>query len=231
VDRFQSLLCWLLREISTMTAQFQYTRLAYQANAVQSIADVFTDVRFVEPASVHANPVYVPGEAHTALRANIERIRQGNQVTAGVVEAASTLTPPLSLDVLMETGTGKTFTFIETMHRLHQEPQAVEVHRAGAKQRDSPGHASRACKRPASVLFSRNTITRRSTSYNYSDKSVQEFHPRGQCRKPDGDGGDLPVVRGRQQADQQARGGGQPVRSARKQLHGGAGRDSASADH
>ena len=56
-----------------MSAQFQYTRLAYQAQAVQSVVEVFDQVRFVAPADVHANPTYVPGEAHTALRANIEK--------------------------------------------------------------------------------------------------------------------------------------------------------------
>ena len=103
-----------------MIAQFQYTRLAHQAQAVQSIADVFSDVRFVTPTGVHGNPCFLPHEAAAALKTNIESIRAANQVTAGQVLVATTATPALSLDVLMETGTGKTFTFIETMHKLHQ---------------------------------------------------------------------------------------------------------------
>jgi type III restriction enzyme len=156
-----------------MTAQFQYTRLAYQAQAVQSIADVFADVRFVEPASVHANPTYVPGEAHTALRANIERIRQANQVTAGAVEMASTLTPALSLDVLMETGTGKTFTFIETIHRLHQR------HKLSKFIVLVPSNAIRQgtlkSLQTTAAFFAREYDNQKINVVNYSDKSVKGF--------------------------------------------------------
>lgn len=155
-----------------MTAQFQYTRLAYQAQAVQSIADVFADVRFVEPAGVHANPTYVPSEAHTALRANIERIRQDNQVTAGAVEVASTA-PALSLDVLMETGTGKTFTFIETIHRLHQR------HKLSKFIVLVPSNAIRQgtlkSLQTTAAFFSREYDNQKINVVNYSDKSVKGF--------------------------------------------------------
>jgi len=104
-----------------MTAQFQYTRLAHQSAAVQAIADVFTDVRFTAPTGMQANPVFVPHEAAKTLRSNIDRVRESGHVHAGTVAVASTATPTLSLDVLMETGTGKTFTFIETIHKLHKE--------------------------------------------------------------------------------------------------------------
>ncbi len=156
-----------------MTAQFQYTRLAYQAQAVQSIADVFTDVRFVAPADVHANPSYVPSEAYTALRTHIERIRQVNQVTAGAVEVASTLTPALSLDVLMETGTGKTFTFIETIHRLHQR------HKLSKFIVLVPSNAIRQgtlkSLQTTAAFFAREYDNQKINVVNYSDKSVKGF--------------------------------------------------------
>ena len=104
-----------------MSAQFQYARLEHQALAVQAIADVFADVRFVAPINVHSNPTLVPAEAAPTLRDNIALVRERNHVHAGDVQVAATHTPALSLDVLMETGTGKTFTFIETIHRLHQD--------------------------------------------------------------------------------------------------------------
>ena len=104
-----------------MTAQFQYTTLAHQTAAVQSLADVFNDVRFVPPVNVQANPTMLPGEAAAALKENIKAIRLRNNVTAGDVQVPVTTTPALGLDVLMETGTGKTFTFIETIHRLHRD--------------------------------------------------------------------------------------------------------------
>lgn len=156
-----------------MTAQFQYTRLAYQAQAVQSIADVFADVRFVEPTSVHANLTYVPNEAHKALRANIERIRQHNGVTAGAVEVASTLTPALSLDVLMETGTGKTFTFIETIHRLHQD------HKLSKFIVLVPSNAIRQgtlkSLQTTAAFFEREYDNQKINVVNYSDKAVKGF--------------------------------------------------------
>lgn len=97
------------------TAQFQYTRLAYQAQAVSNIEQVLHDVRFIAPENAYANPIFKPAEACEQIRANIQAVRSASQITAGNVLVASTATPTLSLDVLMETGTGKTFTFIETL--------------------------------------------------------------------------------------------------------------------
>ena len=155
------------------TAQFQYTRLAYQAQAVQSIADVFTDVYFVEPPGAQANPVFVPAEAHAALRANIERIRGENGVSAGAVAVASTLTPALSLDVLMETGTGKTFTFIETIHRLHQR------HKLSKFIVLVPSNAIRQgtlkSLQTTAAFFAREYNNQKINVVNYSDKSVKGF--------------------------------------------------------
>ena len=104
-----------------MSAQFQYTTLAHQTQAVQSIAEVFADVRFVAPTNAQSNPVMVPREAAATLRNNIFEIRKRNGVTAGPMLVHDTATPALAIDVLMETGTGKTFTFIETIHRLHKD--------------------------------------------------------------------------------------------------------------
>ena len=101
-----------------MSAQFQYLRLKHQAEAVEAIEQVFADVRFIEPVSVYANPTYSPHEAADTLRGNIERLREQQHIAAGQVSVPRTDTPALQLDVLMETGTGKTFTFIETVHRL-----------------------------------------------------------------------------------------------------------------
>lgn len=156
-----------------MTAQFQYIRLAHQAQAVDSIADVFADVRFVPPAGVHANPTYVPHEAFKTLRANIERIRQGNQVSAGVVEVASTLTPALSLDVLMETGTGKTFTFIETIHRLHQKYKLSKFIVLVPSNAIRQGTLK--SLQTTAAFFAREYDNQKINVVNYSDKTVKGF--------------------------------------------------------
>jgi len=156
-----------------MTPQFQYTRLAHQAQAVDSIADVFTDVRFVPPASVHANPTYVPHEAQAALRANIERIRQSNQVRTGAVEVASTLTPALALDVLMETGTGKTFTFIETIHRLHQKHKLAKFIVLVPSNAIRQGTLK--SLQTTAAFFAREYDNQKINVVNYSDKTVKGF--------------------------------------------------------
>ncbi len=156
-----------------MSAQFQYTRLAYQARAVNSIFEVFADVRFIAPVGVHANPTYAPHEAQKTLRANIERVRAENQVQAGVVEVAGSLTPALSLDVLMETGTGKTFTFIETIHRLHQKYQLskfiVLVPSNAIRQGTVKSLQSTA------DFFAKEYNNQKISVFNYSDKTVKGF--------------------------------------------------------
>lgn len=156
-----------------MTAQFQYTRLAYQARAVQSITEVLADVRFIEPPGPQANPFYLPGEALAALRANITRVRADNGVTAGSVDVVASLTPALSLDVLMETGTGKTFTFIETIHQLHLR------HKLSKFIVLVPSNAIRQgtikSLQTTAAFFAREYNNQKINVVNYSDKSVKGF--------------------------------------------------------
>jgi type III restriction enzyme len=116
----------LINWLKTMIAKFQYTTLAHQTQAVQSIAEVFADVRFVAPTNAQSNPVMVPREAAATLRSNIFDLRKRNGVTAGPLLVHDTATPALAIDVLMETGTGKTFTFIETIHRLHNDKKLAK---------------------------------------------------------------------------------------------------------
>lgn len=156
-----------------MTAQFQYTRLAYQAQAVNSIFEVFADVRFVAPTGVHANPTYVAHEAQKTIRANIERIRAENQVQAGEVDVAGSLTPALSLDVLMETGTGKTFTFIETIHRLHQKYQLSKFIVLVPSNAIRQGTVN--TLQSTADFFAKEYNNQKINVFNYSDKTVKGF--------------------------------------------------------
>ncbi|WP_291931750.1 DEAD/DEAH box helicase family protein [Limnohabitans sp.] len=156
-----------------MTAQFQYTRLAYQAQAVNSIFEVFADVRFVAPTGVHANPTYVAHEAQKTIRANIERIRAENQVQAGGVDVAGSLTPALSLDVLMETGTGKTFTFIETIHRLHQKYQLSKFIVLVPSNAIRQGTVK--TLQSTADFFAKEYNNQKINVFNYSDKTVKGF--------------------------------------------------------
>ena len=153
--------------------QFQYARLEHQAQAVRSIADVLADVRFAPPADVQANPTFSQAEAHATLKANIARVRAANGVTTGPVQVASSLTPALNVDVLMETGTGKTFTFIETIHKLHQQ------HRLSKFIVLVPSNAIRQgtlkSLQTTAAFFAREYDNQKINVVNYSDKTVKGF--------------------------------------------------------
>lgn len=156
-----------------MSAQFQYTRLAYQAQAVNSVFEVFADVRFVPPQGVHANPTYVPHEAQNAIKANIERIRADNGIKTGVVDVPHTPTPGLSLDVLMETGTGKTFTFIETIHRLRQKYGLSKFIVLVPSNAIRQGTVK--TLQTTADFFSKEYSNQKINVFNYSDKTVKGF--------------------------------------------------------
>lgn len=118
------------------TLKLQFERLDYQDQAVQSVCDVFKDLSF-RPQSgfTQANPMLFwddpeEGKAikqsrdaeyknHLLLK-QLERNLNAVRTANGVDEGELTLSPRLTLDVLMETGTGKTFTFIESIYRLNQ---------------------------------------------------------------------------------------------------------------
>ncbi|WP_037472669.1 DEAD/DEAH box helicase family protein [Simplicispira psychrophila] len=153
-------------------AQFRYSTLAHQTQAVQSLADVFADVRFVAPHNLHANPVMVPGEAEKTLRANITAIRERNHVQAGDVLVPVTNTPALALDVLMETGTGKTFTFIETMHRLHRDKKLSKFIVLVPSNAIRQGTLK---SLQTTAEFFGKQYDQKISVYNYSAKTVQGF--------------------------------------------------------
>jgi type III restriction enzyme len=156
-----------------MSTQFQYTTLAHQTAAVQAIAGVFDDVRFVSPTNVQSNPTMATFEAAPTLTANITAIRARNHVHAGNVQVAATATPALALDVLMETGTGKTFTFIETIHKLHKDHKLskfiVLVPSNAIRQGTLKSLQSTA------EFFDKQYNGQKISVYNYSARTVQGF--------------------------------------------------------
>lgn len=156
-----------------MAAQFQYTTLAHQTQAVQSIADVFNDVRFVAPTNAQSNPVMVPAEAEAALRRDIAAIRERNHIHAGDVQVAGTATPTLGLDVLMETGTGKTFTFIETIHRLHKDKKLSKFIVLVPSNAIRQGTLK--SLQTTAEFFGKQYDGQKISVYNYSARTVQGF--------------------------------------------------------
>lgn len=100
------------------TLKLQFERLEYQEQAVSAVCDVFKDIPFIAAKYPESNPSFSLSNPTTRkqLQTNIVAIREQNQVQEGEAKVAQQLT----LDILMETGTGKTFTFIETIYRLNQ---------------------------------------------------------------------------------------------------------------
>jgi type III restriction enzyme len=156
-----------------MIAKFQYTTLAHQTQAVQSIAEVFADVRFVAPTNAQSNPVMVPREAAATLRNNIFEIRKRNGVTAGSMLVHDTTTPALAIDVLMETGTGKTFTFIETIHRLHNDKKLAKFIVLVPSNAIRQGTLK--SLQTTAEFFSKQFDGQKINVYNYSAKTVHGF--------------------------------------------------------
>ena len=89
--------------------------LPHQQNAVKAVCRVFEGIRFIAPTKPYENP-HIP-LADTRLTDNIKAIQTD-------VEAAKGVTAPeggvLNLDVKMETGTGKTYVYTNTLYELNR---------------------------------------------------------------------------------------------------------------
>ena len=102
--------------------QLKFTSLDYQTKASDSIVKVFDGCEFKEQGkkgdllNQHTNPILQPD--FQQLKSRIEKIRICNK-TADYGKVVCSHSSPINLDVLMETGTGKTFTFIETIYKLN----------------------------------------------------------------------------------------------------------------
>ena len=117
--------------------QFQYKNQQFQQDAVNAVVDVFRGVDFTPllPNSVFrltgAPPPSIPSTGEqinpvnfflsnfrTALENNLRDIQQRNNIQPACSLGGE---PYLVLDTHMETGTGKTFTFINAIFELHKK--------------------------------------------------------------------------------------------------------------
>lgn len=94
--------------------------LPHQKRAVESTIDVFQNVPIIQPAEIdknYINPVFDFNDVQ--YRTNITQIQSDNQITQN-----STLKTQNSynniLDIMMETGTGKTYTYTKTIFELNK---------------------------------------------------------------------------------------------------------------
>ncbi|GAA8220777.1 type III restriction-modification system endonuclease [Helicobacter pylori] len=99
--------------------KIKFKRLDYQEKCLNQILGVFKGVYFEEPENDIqriANPVFEIGAIKDLLLENIENLRSKQKITQGIVGIEKSL----NCDILMETGTGKTFCFLECVYALHK---------------------------------------------------------------------------------------------------------------
>ncbi|WP_120872307.1 type III restriction-modification system endonuclease [Helicobacter pylori] len=99
--------------------KIKFKRLDYQEKCLNQILGVFKGIYLREPendAQRISNPVFEIGAIKDLLLENIQNLRSKQKITWGSVG----IDESLNCDILMETGTGKTFCFLECVYALHQ---------------------------------------------------------------------------------------------------------------
>ncbi len=99
--------------------KIKFKRLDYQEQCRDQILGVFKGIYFEElenDIQRIANPVFEIEALKDVLLENIENLRSKQKITQGSVG----IDKSLNCDILMETGTGKTFCFLECVYALHQ---------------------------------------------------------------------------------------------------------------
>ncbi|MCQ2617373.1 type III restriction-modification system endonuclease [Helicobacter pylori] len=99
--------------------KIKFKRLDYQEQCRDQILGVFKGIDLREPENDIqriSNPVFEIEAIKDVLLENIENLRSKQKITQGSVGIEKSL----NCDILMETGTGKTFCFLECVYALHQ---------------------------------------------------------------------------------------------------------------
>ncbi|MCQ2843410.1 type III restriction-modification system endonuclease [Helicobacter pylori] len=99
--------------------KIKFKRLDYQEKCLNQILGVFKGIDLREPENDIqriANPVFETEALKNVLLENIEDLRSEQKITQGSVGIEKSL----NCDILMETGTGKTFCFLECVYALHK---------------------------------------------------------------------------------------------------------------
>ncbi|UOS71747.1 type III restriction-modification system endonuclease [Helicobacter pylori] len=99
--------------------KIKFKRLDYQEKCLNQILGVFKGIYLREPendAQRISNPVFEIGAIKDLLLENIQNLQSEQKITQGSMG----IDKSLNCDILMETGTGKTFCFLECVYALHQ---------------------------------------------------------------------------------------------------------------
>ena len=99
--------------------KLHFEQLQYQQRAAKSVIGVFANCEFApnKLTPERGNPVC----NYAGTEESIAAIRKTNDLGEQGETPYRRYGEPLNLDVVMETGTGKTFTFIDTIYRLNRE--------------------------------------------------------------------------------------------------------------
>ncbi|CAA6803032.1 MAG: Type III restriction-modification system restriction subunit (EC [uncultured Sulfurovum sp.] len=100
-----------------MSLKIKFDRLDYQEKSVDSISNVFKNISFKPNNNRKSNPDFNLQNSKSILVENITEVRESNKIEIGDVS----IKDELVIDTLMETGTGKTFTFLESIYRLNRD--------------------------------------------------------------------------------------------------------------
>ncbi|GAA7458608.1 type III restriction-modification system endonuclease [Helicobacter pylori] len=99
--------------------KIKFKRLDYQEKCLNQILGVFKGIDLKESENDIqriSNPVFETEALKDVLLENIENLRSKQKITQGSVGIEKSL----NCDILMETGTGKTFCFLECVYALHK---------------------------------------------------------------------------------------------------------------
>ncbi len=99
--------------------KIKFKRLDYQEKCLNQILGVFKGIYFEKSEKDIqriSNPVFETEALKDVLLENIENLRSEQKITQGSVGIEKSL----NCDILMETGTGKTFCFLECVYALHK---------------------------------------------------------------------------------------------------------------
>ncbi|WRF31271.1 type III restriction-modification system endonuclease [Helicobacter pylori] len=99
--------------------KIKFKRLDYQEKCLNQILGVFKGIDLREPENDIqriSNPVFETEALKNVLLENIEDLQSKQKITHGSVG----IDKSLNCDILMETGTGKTFCFLECVYALHK---------------------------------------------------------------------------------------------------------------
>ncbi|MFT2743674.1 DEAD/DEAH box helicase family protein [Helicobacter pylori] len=99
--------------------KIKFKRLDYQEKCLNQILGVFKGIYLREPendAQRISNPVFEIVAIKDLLLENIQNLQSEQKITQGSVG----IDKSLNCDILMETGTGKTFCFLECVYALHK---------------------------------------------------------------------------------------------------------------